>query len=94
MVSQYVYDKLCQELDAKVRDSQQAVKLIQERNQNIANDEIRMARARLIAAEKSSVQRSANEGIISMHMAERLLAEADQQLDEQIRDREAEGSVD
>ena len=47
-----------------------------------------MARVRLIAAEKSSIQRSANQGLISMHMAENLLAEADRKLDEELRSRD------
>jgi hypothetical protein len=52
-----------------------------------------LVRVRLIAAEKSSIQRSANQGLISMPLAERLLTEADRKLNEQIRVKEpAEGT--
>ena len=57
---------------------------MQKHDESITKNEIRMARLRLIAAEKSSIQRSANQGLISMHVAESLLAEADRKLDEQL----------
>ena len=88
LISQSVYEKLSQELDAQVEAAQQAIAAMQEQNESIANDEIRLARVRLIAAEKSAIQRSANQGLLSMQMAENLLAEADRKLDEQIRLRE------
>jgi hypothetical protein len=47
-----------------------------------------LARVCLIAAEKSSIQRSANQGLTFMPMAERLLTEADRKLGEQIRVKE------
>ena len=40
----------------------------------------------MLAAEKSSIQRAANQGLISVHGAEKLLAEADQELDRQVRE--------
>ena len=93
LMSELVDEKLSRELDAQVQEAQQAIALMQEENEGIANDEIRLARVRLIAAEKSSIQRSANQGLISMPMAERLLTEADRKLDEQIRVKEpAEGT--
>ena len=94
LVSQAVYDKLSRELDAQVQQAQQAIAAMQKKNENIANDEIRMARVRLIAAGKRSLQRSANQGLISMHTAENLLAEADRKLDSEIRDRETATGTD
>jgi len=91
LISPYVYQKLSQELDARVHEAQQAVAALQEQNETIASDEMRLARSRLIATEKSSIQRAANQGLISMHMAEKLLAEADRRLDEQINDAESPG---
>ena len=88
LISQFVYEKLSQELDGQVRDALQVIAAMQEQNSEIATDEIRLARIRLIAAEKSSIQRSANQGLISMHMAEALLSEADRKLDDHIRSAE------
>ena len=90
LISQLAYDQLSRELDAKVQEAQATITAMQEQNEEIANDEIRMARVRLIAAEKSSIQRSANHGLISMHMAEGLLADADQELDREARDGKTE----
>ncbi len=87
-ISHLVYEKLKSELDAQVHEVQAAIADIQQKNHDITSDEIRTARGMLIAAEKSSIQRSANQGFISMHAAENLLAEADRKLDRQIRDDE------
>lgn len=84
LISRYSYEKLGPELDAQVRKEQQAIMAMQKHDESITKNEIRMARLRLIAAEKSSIQRSANQGLISMHVAESLLAEADRKLDEQL----------
>ncbi len=88
LISQPVYEKLSSELDAKVRETQKAIEAMQEQNENLTSDEIRMARIRLFSAEKSSIQRSANQGLISIRMAEHLLTEADRKLDPHISDRE------
>jgi Na+:H+ antiporter len=85
LISQAVHEMLSHELDARMQEVQQAMSAMQQRNENIANEEIRLARVRLIAAEKSSIQRSANQGLISMHVAEKLLADADRKLDVEIR---------
>jgi Na+:H+ antiporter len=86
LVSQSVYDGLKAELDAQVQDTLQAIAAMQEQNADITNEEVRMARVRLIAAEKSSIQRSANQGLISIHRAEGLLADADRELDGHVRE--------
>jgi CPA1 family monovalent cation:H+ antiporter len=84
LISQRVYDKLRGELDTQVQEVQQAIVAMQESNENIADDEIRMARVRLLTAEKSSIQRSASQGLISLHVADSLLAEADHKLDQEL----------
>ena len=88
LISQSVHDRLGHELDAQVQEVQQAIAAMQEQNTNIADDETRIARIRLTAAAKSSIQRSANQGLISMHVAENLLGEADRKLDEELRSRD------
>jgi CPA1 family monovalent cation:H+ antiporter len=85
LISPLVFENLGQELDAQIQQSQQAIAQLQEQNRSIANDEIRLARVRLIAAEKSSIQRSANDGLLSARMAEMLLNEAERNLDEHLR---------
>ncbi len=84
LISQRVYEKLRDELDAQVQEAQQAITVLQEQNESIAEDEIHTARVRLLAAEKSSIQRSASHGLISMHLAETLLVEADRKLDQEL----------
>ena len=54
----------------------------------MADEEIRVASLRLIAAEKSAIQRSANQGLVSMHTAEEMLADADRRLEELTREHE------
>lgn len=89
LISEFVYETLGSELDTEVKKTQEAIATLQQQNENIANEEMRMARVQLIAAEKSSIQRSANQGLISMHVAESLLAEADRKLDQELRDQTA-----
>jgi len=84
LVSHQVYDKLRSELDAQVQEAQQAITALQEEDESIAADEIHTARVRLLSTEKSSIQRSASQGLISMHLAETLLAEADRKLDQEL----------
>jgi CPA1 family monovalent cation:H+ antiporter len=84
LISQQTYENLRSGVDASIKETQQTLADLQERDQSIVNEEMRLAVARLIAAEKSSIQRSANQGLISMHVAEKLLAEADNQLDSQM----------
>jgi CPA1 family monovalent cation:H+ antiporter len=88
LISQSVYEKLRGELDSRVQKAHEAITEMQQNNQNLTNDEIRMAKIRLFAAEKSSIQRSASQGLISIRMAEHLLTEADRKLDFHISARE------
>jgi CPA1 family monovalent cation:H+ antiporter len=88
LISEIVFERLRRELDAEVEQANRTIASMQEHNQDIAAEEMRMARMRLVVAEKSSIQRSANEGLISVHLAEKLLAEADMKLDKEIRERE------
>lgn len=84
LVSQASYELLSRELDVQVKEAQQAIATMQQQNSNIAEEEIRVGRIRLIEAEKSSIQRSANQGLISIHIADMLLAEADRKLDRHV----------
>ena len=89
-ISQRVHEKLVGELEARAKEVRLTIATMQEENKTIVDDEIRLARARMLAAEKSSIQRAANQGLISVHGAEKLLAEADQELDRQVRETEPE----
>jgi CPA1 family monovalent cation:H+ antiporter len=88
LVSRPVYERLGRDLENRVKQTQDAIAAMQVRNQNIVGEEVRMARMRMIAAEKSAIQRAANQGLISMHTAERLLAESDREFDRELRSRE------
>ena len=78
--------KLGSELDAQTGQVELEIASMLERNRNITAEELRIARVRLIAAEKSAIQRAANQGLISIHTAEGLLGEADRKLDQEIRE--------
>jgi hypothetical protein len=79
-----VYEKLRTELDTQVQEAQQAIAVLLEGDESLAADEIHTARVRLLSTEKSSIRRSASQGLISMHLAESLLAEADRKLDQEL----------
>jgi hypothetical protein len=49
-----------------------------------------MANIRLVDAEKSAIQRSASQGLVSVHTAESMLAAADNRLDKLMRARSRE----
>ncbi len=86
LVSPPVYERLRNTLDFSLEEVQEKIVQLQQENEAVAEDEIRMARARLIAAEKSSIQKSANQGLISIHTAEEMLAEADRRLEKLIKE--------
>ena len=46
-----------------------------------ANEQMRMARMRMLSAEKSAIRRSVSDGLISLTAAEKLLESSDQDLD-------------
>jgi CPA1 family monovalent cation:H+ antiporter len=81
MISQSTYKKLRGSIDASKMATERALAEMQEKDAAIASDEMRLAMARLAAVEKSSIQCSANQGLISMHVAEQFVADAGAPLD-------------
>jgi CPA1 family monovalent cation:H+ antiporter len=82
LISAPVYRRLREELEGDLERVQREIAAIQEQEPSVAEEETRLARVRIISAEKSSIQRSANLGLISLHAAEKMLADADRRLDE------------
>jgi CPA1 family monovalent cation:H+ antiporter len=86
LISLPVYESLREELESRLEQAQNKITTLQQENESIAADEIRMAKTRLINAEKSSIQKSANDGLISIHTAEKMLDDADRRLEELTKD--------
>lgn len=77
-----VFRKLRQELDEQVKQVDDQVRILHDQNADWHAQEENHARAQLLRAEKTAVQRAVSDGLISHHTAEELFAEADDQIDE------------
>jgi Na+:H+ antiporter len=88
VISRPSYQQIREDLDARLSAAQAEVETLHDKNRATADEEVRMARIRLIAAEKSAIQRSSNEGLVSLHTAESMLGAADERLDKLTRVRE------
>ncbi len=81
LVRRSVYDTLCEELESRMNHAREESIEIEAREPEARNAELLNTRMRLVAAEKSAIQRSANEGVVSKHTADKLLTETDERLD-------------
>jgi Na+:H+ antiporter len=81
VISRPSYQQIREDLDARLSAAQAEVAALHDKNRATADEEVRMAKIRLIAAEKSAIQRSSNEGLVSIHTAEKMLGAADERLD-------------
>ena len=90
LISRPTYEQLRADLDARMELVQNEIVALHDRDPEAVDVEVRMAAARLVAAEKSAIQRAANQGLISFHIAEEMLAAADDRLD-QLTHKQAEG---
>lgn len=80
VISPPVYEQLRQEVQATAAATQKELQQLYQENTDIASEELQLARLRLLAAEKSTVQRAMIDGIISLHTGENLLADIDDRL--------------
>lgn len=83
-VSPPVYRKLREELEQEQVSVEDRIKSLHQENAHWAEEEERIARARLLRAEKTAIHKAMNDGLISQHTAEVLAAKADDQLDDLI----------
>lgn len=80
-VSPSVHQELRTELEGESQKLAAELAGMQSREPSLAEAEIRGARRRLLAAEKSTYQRAVTDGLLSAEAGEHLLANADERLD-------------
>lgn len=80
VISQPVYEQLQREVRVQVQKTQEELQQLYQSNTDIASEELQLAKLRLLAAEKSTIQRAVIDGIISLHTGEELLANVDDRL--------------
>lgn len=80
-VSPGVFEGLAQELDRRSLELEAGILKIQEDNPSLVEEEIRLARLQLLAAERSALQRGVIEGIVPQEISEHVLAEAAEEID-------------
>jgi CPA1 family monovalent cation:H+ antiporter len=81
VVSGPAYDRLRRELDDRLEQAKAQVAEIYGRDESRIASEIEMARMKLIAAEKSSIEEAVHDGLITQQTAGRMIEAADQELD-------------
>jgi monovalent cation:H+ antiporter, CPA1 family len=80
-VTRSVYDRLREELEGRQNQARAELAALESREPASFKAETYAARLRLLAAEKSAIQRSVHEGLISGNTAEKMLAAADKEID-------------
>jgi len=81
-VSPPVYEKLRAELLREQSHVEDRIKGLHQSNAHWAEEEEKLARARLLRAEKTAIQTAVVDGLISHHTAEELIAKADDEIDD------------
>jgi CPA1 family monovalent cation:H+ antiporter len=80
-VSPDVFLSLSKEIEIRAVELESGVRAIQEANPELVEEEIRQARLRMLAAERSALQRGVIEGIVPQEISEHILAEAAEEID-------------
>lgn len=80
-ISPGVFSTLSQEIEDRALELESGVRQIQESNPELVEEEIRQARLRLLAAERSALQRAVIEGIVTQEISEHILAESAEETD-------------
>ncbi len=81
-ISSPVYDKFRRDLEARIEQVQTEVAQLYSQDETRAASETQTARMRLIAAERSSIEQSVHDGLISPQTAARMIDATDQQMKE------------
>jgi CPA1 family monovalent cation:H+ antiporter len=84
-VSRATHSRLLEELQRGIARVDEGIDRFQAEHPELVEAEESAARARLVAAEKSAVQKAFNAGLISSNSAEKLLAGADRRLRELVK---------
>ena len=89
VISVHAYNVLREQLDEQLEKSKAEVAEIYGKDATRIFPEIRMARMRLIAAERSSMEEAVHSGLISRESAKKMIETADEELDKLTQDDEA-----
>jgi len=81
LITYPVYQRLLAELKQRQDQVGSEISQVQERDPEVAEEELRSARMRLITAEKSAIRRAAADGLISVTLADEMIEAADERLD-------------
>ena len=81
LVSFPVYERYRHELEAQLKKAEDDVAEIYKEDEARASEEVRLAKVRLIAAEKSSIEQAVHDGLISSQSASDMIDAADRELD-------------
>ena len=73
--------ELSKEVELRAQALATGVRGIQKDNPGLVEEEIRLARLRMLAAERSALQRGVIEGIVPQEISEQILAEAAEEID-------------
>jgi CPA1 family monovalent cation:H+ antiporter len=82
LVSPPVYARYRRELETQLEKAASDIAEIYSKDESRASEEIHVAKMRLIAAEKSSIEEAVHEGIISAQSAKSMIDAADRELDQ------------
>jgi Na+:H+ antiporter len=81
LVSPPVYARYRRELETQLEKAESDIAEIYRNDESRASEEIRLAKVRLIAAEKSSIEEAVHEGVLSAQSAKNMIDAADLELD-------------
>jgi CPA1 family monovalent cation:H+ antiporter len=81
LISTAVHERLRASLAERMEASASELRDLTAADPGLSGEETRLARLRLVAAEKGAVQRAANDGLITAQTAERMLATLDERYD-------------
>jgi CPA1 family monovalent cation:H+ antiporter len=81
-ISTPAYELLRRELDERLDHAQQELTSLSERNEGRIRSEVRQVRARLKAAEKSSIEQALHDGLTLPRTASKMIEEVDSSLEE------------
>jgi CPA1 family monovalent cation:H+ antiporter len=84
-ISPSVFSTLSKNMEDRAMELESGVRQIQELNPELVEEEIRQARLRLLAAERSALQRAVIEGIVKQEISEHILAESAKESDRLVR---------
>ena len=81
LISGPVFEKLRESIENEIGEAKRKVEKLHSLHPGFVQEEIRAAQKHLILAKKSTIQRALAEGWISFQTAEKMLAEADENLE-------------